>query len=165
MITISEATPNDFKIIQEIAHKSWPVAYGKILYKSQIDFMLESMYGLEVLNDNYTKKNHLFLLINEFENPLGFASYEHHYLNTNTTRLHKLYLLPEAKGRGLGKLLLEKIIKIAYDNKSEIISLNVNKFNNAHLFYQKMGFEIVAVEDLEIGHGYLMEDNKMELKL
>ena len=165
MITISEATPNDFKTIQEIANKSWPVAYGKILSKNQIDFMLESMYALNVLNDNYTKKNHFFLLLNEFEIPLGFASYECHYLNTKTTRLHKLYLLPEAKGKGLGKLLLQKIIKITQLNNSEKISLNVNRFNKSYLFYQKMGFKIVAEEDLEIGNGYLMEDYKMELKI
>ncbi len=165
MITITIATPKDFGTIEHIARQTWPTAYGEILSKNQIDYMLETMYSVDVLNDNFVHKNHRFILIKEFENSLGFASYEHHYLNTTTTRLHKLYLLPEAKGKGLGKLLLEKIIKIAQENRSEKISLNVNRFNKSYLFYKKMGFEIVAEEDLEIGHGYLMEDYKMELKL
>ena len=120
------------------------------------------MYSQAILNDNYTNKNHHFLVVNEFKKTVGFASYEHHYLNTNITRLHKLYLLPVAKGKGLGKLLLEKIIKIAQANNSNKISLNVNRFNKSYLFYQKMGFEIKAEEDIAIGHGYFMEDYKME---
>ncbi len=165
MITITIATPKDFEVIKNIAHQAWPSTYGEILSKAQIEYMLQAMYSKPVLNDNYSNKKHHFILIKEFENILGFTSYEHHYLNTTTTRLHKLYLLPEAKGKGLGKMLLEKIIKIAQENRSEKISLNVNKFNKSYLFYKKMGFEIVAEEDLEIGHGYLMEDYKMELKL
>ncbi len=165
MITITEAIPKDFKTIQQIAYKTWPTAYGEILSKSQIDFMLESMYALDVLNDNYTKKNHRFLLLNEFENPVGFASYEHQYLNSNATRLHKLYLLPESKSKGFGKLLIDEISRVACENNSDKISLNVNRFNSAFKFYQKMGFEIIGEENLFIGNGYFMEDYKMEKKL
>jgi ribosomal protein S18 acetylase RimI-like enzyme len=165
VITITEAIPKDFKTIQQIAYKTWPTAYGEILSKSQIDFMLESMYALDVLNDNYTKKNHRFLLLNEFENPVGFASYEHQYLNSNATRLHKLYLLPESKSKGFGKLLIDEISRVACENNSDKISLNVNRFNSAFKFYQKMGFEIIGEENLFIGNGYFMEDYKMEKKL
>ena len=55
--------------------------------------------------------------------------------------------------------------KIAKENHTDKITLNVNRFNTAYLFYQKMGFEIVAEENLFIGNGYFMDDYKMELKL
>ena len=165
MVTISEAKPNDFKTIQEIAHKAWPFAYGEILSKNQIDYMLESMYTLKVLNSNFTNKKHRFVLLKQFENPIGFASYEHHYLNIRCTRLHKLYILPECIGKGYGQLLLNKIIELSKENKSDTISLNVNRFNKACVFYEKMGFEIIAEENLSIGNNYFMEDYKMEKKL
>ena len=165
MITISKATPNDFETIQQIAHTAWPIAYGEILTKDQIEFMLESMYSIAVLNDNYTNKNHRFLLLNESGNPVGFASYEHHYLNSNNTRLHKLYFLPSEKRKGFGNLLVQEISKIAKENYSDKITLNVNRLNTATHFYQKMGFEIVAEENLFIGNGYFMDDYKMEKKL
>jgi GNAT superfamily N-acetyltransferase len=165
MITISEATTKDFKVIREIAYATWPVTYGAILSKAQIDYMLGILYSEETLTDNLINKGHHFLLLKEKNNCLGYASYEHHYLNTNITRLHKLYFLPETQGKGMGKLMLERIFALAKENKSDKISLNVNRFNKAFVFYQKMGFEIVAEEDLEIGNGYLMEDYKMELKL
>lgn len=165
MITISESTIEDFGTIREIAYATWPVTYGEILSKSQLDYMLEMMYSDATLIDNLTNKGHHFIVINENANPLGFASYEHHYLKTNTTRLHKLYLLPESQGKGMGKMLMNKIVALAKENQCDVISLNVNKFNKSHVFYTKMGFDIVAEEDLEIGNGYLMEDYKMEKKL
>ena len=165
MITISEATTKDFELIREIADKAWPVTYGKILSKSQIDYMLDAFYSEEVLNDNITNRGHHFLLLKEDTFYCGFASYEHHYLNTNGTRLHKLYFLPETQGKGFGKLLLDRVVTLSKENYSVLLSLNVNRFNPAFTFYQKMGFEIVAEEDLEIGQGYLMEDYKMEMPL
>ena len=56
MITISEATSNDFKTIQEIAYQTWPLTYGEILSKTQLDYMLAAFYSEEALNDNVTKK-------------------------------------------------------------------------------------------------------------
>lgn len=164
MITISEATVEDFETIRTIAHTTWPVVYGEILSKAQIDYMLEKMYSVTTLMDNLNK-GHYFILAEEDSVCWGFASFEHHYLNQKCTRLHKIYLLPETQGKGLGKMLLERIINLAKENHSEIISLNVNRFNKAYTFYTTMGFEVVAEEDLDIGNGYLMEDYKMELKI
>lgn len=164
MTTISEATIEDFEAIRRIAHTTWPVAYGEILSKAQLDYMLEKMYSDAALLGNLNKGHH-FVLVKEDSVCLGFASYEHHFLNEKCTRLHKIYLLPETQGKGLGKMLLERIVALAKENHSERISLNVNRFNKAFDFYKKMGFEVVAEEDLDIGNGYLMEDYKMELKI
>ncbi|WP_269242661.1 GNAT family N-acetyltransferase [Flavobacterium limnophilum] len=164
MTTIYEATVEDFETIRSIAHTTWPVTYGEILSKEQLDYMLDKMYSDAALMDNLNKGHH-FLLAKEDSVCLGFASFEHHYLNEKCTRLHKIYLLPETQGKGLGKLLLERIVVLAKENHSDRISLNVNRFNKACAFYKKMGFEVVGQEDLDIGNGYLMEDYKMELKI
>ena len=165
MLTISEATIKDIKVIREIAFKTWPVTYGEILSRAQIDYMLDLFYSEETLTDKLANIGHDFLVLKENEICHGFASCEHHYLNSNCTRLHKLYFLPEYQGKGMGKLMLDKIVALAKDNKTDKISLNVNRFNKAFVFYQKMGFEIIADEDIPIGQGYLMEDYIMEKQL
>ena len=165
MISISEAKPSDFPVIREIAHKTWPVAYGAIISKAQLDYMLEEFYSDATLNYNFTHKNHRFLLVKENSICLGFASYEHHYLGGTKTRLHKIYLLPESQRKGAGKLLLAAVEKLALENNDSIISLNVNRFNSAYNFYEKLGFEKVGEEDIELDFGYLMEDYKLEKKL
>jgi GNAT superfamily N-acetyltransferase len=44
---------------------------------------------------------------------LGFASYQHDYLDDQVTRLHKIYLLPEAQGKGAGRLLIDAVVAYA----------------------------------------------------
>ena len=165
MISISEAKPTDFPIIREIAYKTWPITYGSILSKPQLDYMLEKFYSDAVLYDNFSTKNHRFLMVKEENICLGFASYEHHYLGGSKTRLHKIYLLPESQRKGAGKLILAEVEKLALENDNNIISLNVNRFNSAFNFYKKLGFEKVGEEDIELDFGYLMEDYILEKKL
>ena len=165
MVTIRETQSTDFKLIQEIAYKTWPNVYGEILSAAQLDYMLKAFYSEEVLADNVVNKGHHFILAFEDDFCLGFASFQHDYLDDKVTRLHKIYLLPEAQGKGAGKLLVDAVANYAKKNGSTVISLNVNRFNKALTFYQKIGFEIVGEEDIVLEHGYLMEDYKMEKKL
>ena len=165
MLLIAEATIQDFKTIQGIAYKSWPTTYGSILSKEQIDYMLNLFYSEETLLENLNQKGHRFILVNEGENSIGFASYEHNYLNQKCTRLHKIYLLPEAQGKGAGRLLIEAVENLAKENNCATVSLNVNKFNKAISFYKKLGFEVIADEEILLEYGYKMEDYKMEKKL
>jgi GNAT superfamily N-acetyltransferase len=165
MISISEAKPTDFPVIREIAQISWPVAYGSFISKAQLDYMLDKFYSDAALNDNLNTKNHRFLLAKENENCLGFASYESNYLEEKIVRLHKIYLLPETQGKGVGKLLISEIEKIAHQLNHHAISLNVNRYNKAFNFYTKIGFECIGEEDIELDFGFLMEDFKMLKKL
>lgn len=165
MITISEATLNDIKLIQEIAHITWPVTYGEILSKEQLDYMLEMIYSDEALAAHFHKKEQLFYLISEEETTLGFIGIEHQYKGEETTRIHKIYLLPETQGRGIGKKVIEEIERLALENKSKALSLNVNRFNSALGFYKKIGFDVMDEVNIDIGNGYLMEDYVMEKRL
>jgi ribosomal protein S18 acetylase RimI-like enzyme len=165
MITIIPATTNDYKTIQDIAHQTWPIAYGEILSKAQLDYMLDAFYNEESLKDSVLNKGHHFLLAKEGEETLGFASYEHHYNQKKQTKIHKIYILPQTQGKGIGKILIDFVENIAKENDSTALSLNVNRFNKALHFYQKLGFEIVEEVNVELDHGYLMEDYVMEKKL
>ncbi len=165
MVTITAATQDDFATIQNIAHTTWPDVYGSILSKEQLTYMLDAFYSTETLLDNMVVKNHHFILVHDASSCLGFAAFEHHYLGKPQTRLHKIYLLPAAQGKGAGKALLEAVVAYAKENASTTISLNVNRYNNACSFYEKMGFTTVGQEDIAIGHGYLMEDFKMEKEI
>ena len=165
MISICEASIEDVDSIQNIANETWPVVYGKIITRSQIKYMLELFYSQSALTDSIINKGHDFLLLKVQDGAIGFAAFEHNYYKQKVTRLHKLYLLPSYHRKGLGKLLVNAVMNKAIENSSLIISLNVNKFNPAIAFYQKIGFEIVGEEKLPIGNDFFMDDYKMELKL
>lgn len=165
MITISQAGLNDIETIQEIAHITWPITYGGILSKEQLDYMLNLIYSDEALKTQYEKREQLFYLISEDKITLGFIGIEHNYQGEPVTRIHKIYILPETQGKGFGKKIINKIEKLALENKSKALSLNVNRFNSALDFYKKIGFEITAEVNIDIGNGYFMEDYVMEKQL
>jgi len=165
MIKISEATINDIKLIQNIVQITWPITYGEILSKEQLSYMLDLFYSTEALTEQYDKKEQLFYMIDEDETNIGFIGIEHYYKGKTITKIHKIYLLPETQGKGIGKKVIDEIGKLALENNSTILSLNVNRFNSALGFYKKIGFEVVDEVNIEIGNGYLMEDYVMEKKL
>ncbi|MFB9107278.1 GNAT family N-acetyltransferase [Flavobacterium gyeonganense] len=165
MIKITEAYIEDISKIQQIAHLTWPITYGQILTDEQLDYMLDLIYSDEALISQIEKKEQLFYLISENESILGFIGIEHDYKNEPVTRIHKIYLLPETQGKGIGKKVIEEIQKLALENNSTSLSLNVNRFNSALSFYKKIGFEIIDEVNIDIGNGYLMEDYVMEKKL
>lgn len=165
MITISEAALSDIKQIQNIVDITWPITYGKILSKEQLDYMLGLFYSNEALTLQYNKKEQLFYMIYEDGTNLGFIGIEHNYNGETVTKIHKIYLLPETQGKGIGKKVIDEIGKLASDNNSTALVLNVNRFNSALGFYKKIGFEIVDEVNIDIGNGYLMEDYVMEKRL
>lgn len=162
MIRIFEATSEDFTCVQQIVDQTWPVAYGEILAKAQLDYMIATFYSDEALRSSVSEKGHRFLIAKEGNVSLGFASYEHISNHKPLTKIHKIYVLPHTQGKGIGKKLIAAIEDIARKNQSQAMTLNVNRFNKALGFYQKLGFEIVGEEDIELEHGYLMEDYVME---
>ncbi|WP_406843235.1 GNAT family N-acetyltransferase [Flavobacterium soyae] len=164
MITISEAGVSDIKTIQKITNITWPITYGKILSQTQLDYMLGLFYSEEALTKQIENKEQLFYLISDSESTIGFIGIEHNYKNEAITKIHKIYLLPETQGKGYGKIVFESIEKLALENNSTALLLNVNRFNTALNFYKKLGFEIKETVDIEIGNGYLMEDYVMGKK-
>lgn len=157
MIEVRKAASDDYKTIRELADRTWYPTYLSILSREQLDYMMELMYSPAAFTEQLSLKNHHFLLASEDGIFLGFASYELNY-HSETAKIHKLYVVPEAQGKGVGQKLLSVIENEALKNSNDKIVLNVNRFNKAINFYQKAGFEKAGEEDINIGNGYLMED-------
>ena len=163
-MNIVVATKEQLPIVQELAMIIWPDTYGEILSNVQFDYMMEMMYSIESL-EKQLQNNKIFLLAEIDNRFVGFASYEVNINNSNKTKIHKLYVLPEMQGKGVGKKLIECITDIALTNHNSILNLTVNKNNKAQYFYLKNGFEITEEAVFDIGNGYVMDDYIMEKKI
>jgi len=159
---IVKAGFGDYNLVHTLAEKVWPQTYKNILTQDQITYMFEMMYSQDAYNEQIEKKGHEFLLVRDDSGYLGFASYELNYDNKPITKVHKIYVLPQTQGKGAGRALIDKISQIATDNNNTVVSLNVNRFNSAIGFYEKIGFVKAGQEDIDIGNGYLMEDYIMQ---
>ena len=162
-MNIVVATKEQLAIVKYLAYKIWPNAYETILSKPQLDYMLEMIYSLDSLEKQFDN-GHVFLLIEDNQNFIGFVSYEINCNNSNKTKLQKLYVLPEIQGKGIGKQVIDYIKDKVVLSNNLALFLNVNKFNKAKDFYQKYGFQIVKEEVIDIGNNYIMDDYVMEIK-
>jgi ribosomal protein S18 acetylase RimI-like enzyme len=159
---IYTATSNDIPAIQQIAHDTWPSAYGHILSQQQIDYMMELMYSIPSLQKQM-EKGHVFFIAEVNDVPVGFASVLAE--GNNVYKLNKLYVSPATQKAGAGKALLYRVIEHAKAAKGQSIQLQVNRHNNAKDFYAKHGFTVIQEADFDIGNGFFMNDYVMELSL
>lgn len=157
-MSIRIATLDDIHGIQSVAERTWPIAYGDIITPEQIDYMLNWMYSLEKLKQSVLASDELFLVAEINNEIIGFAGIQFGSPESDYTRLHKLYVLPNYQGSGIGKDLLNEVEKQAISRQTRAIHLNVNKRNIATEFYKKNGFETLEEIVLDIGNGFVMDD-------
>lgn len=160
MITFVKARPIDWVAIAMIAETSWPIAYGDILAQEQIDFMLDTIYSKEGIQEAM-KNDQVFYFLREGKDAVGFIALQ---IVEDVLRIEKLYLLPEAKGKGLGSKSIEFAAEVAQRNNIATLELNVNRSNPAYHFYLKQGFSIVKSVDIPY-HGFVLDDYVMRKEL
>ena len=161
---IIKATEKDIPTIQNLAKKSWNSAYANILEQEQIDYMLDLMYSESTLKTHFENPNYQYYLINQDEVFLGFIGFEFHS-KPETTKLHRIYFLKEAQGKGLGKKTLEFVKTETEKAGDKRLTLTVNKNNNAKNFYESQGFKVYDEAIFDIGNGYVMDDYLMEFNI
>ncbi|MFY7910891.1 MAG: GNAT family N-acetyltransferase [Emticicia sp.] len=151
------ATHKDIKAIREIANKTWFVTYEPILGKEQPKFMFDTIYSEEALSQQMDD-GQTFVLQILGDDILAFASFSiKDNSQTDTYKLNKLYLNPEFQGGGYGKKLISFVEEKVKALGAMYLDLNVNRYNKARFFYEKVGFVITKEEDIPIGE-YWMND-------
>jgi GNAT superfamily N-acetyltransferase len=164
MYFIRTATPDDVETIRDLAEKTWRHTYTPILEKAQLNFMLTEIYSAEKVAAQLKHNIQTYLLLIEDNKPVAFAAYSPREEDPEIYKLHKLYCLPETQGKGYGKVLINEVIHKTLEAGKKILDLNVNRYNKAKKFYEKMGFEVAYEEDVPIG-AYWMNDYVMRKKL
>ncbi|MES2267946.1 MAG: GNAT family N-acetyltransferase [Bacteroidota bacterium] len=164
MYLIREATVTDVDAILQIAHQTWWPTYEPLLGKEQVAYMLDELYTTEKIGKQITEKQQTFLLLTEDGQPVAFAAYSPREDNAEIYKLHKLYCQPATQGKGYGKILINAVASKTLEACKHALELNVNRYNKAKTFYEKMGFEVIYEEDIPIGP-YWMNDYVMRKSL
>ncbi|MFT4023131.1 MAG: GNAT family N-acetyltransferase [Flavihumibacter sp.] len=158
-LVIRNADQDDIPTIGWLAHQVWPVAYGQLIPAAQLDYMLDLFYSPASLEKQIREWNHRFIIAEINLQEVGFASYSH--LHNGLWKLHKLYVLPELQGKGIGRALIDMVEEEVRTHQGAHLVLNVKKDNPAIRFYESLGFSIERAEIIDIGQGYRMDDYVM----
>lgn len=117
---------------------------GTAFYDPCLDTMFEYHFG------NNTR---YFVAISENELLGGAGIYPTDGLPIETCELVKMYLLSSSRGKGIGRLLLEKCIETAKEMGYKKMYLETtHELNSAISMYEKFGFKYLENRMGESGH-------------
>ena len=177
MIEIKKATQDDLQVIHDMAQVVFRYTYREILSPEQMEYMMEMMYSLPNLHQQLEDGHHYYIAYDNANRnaPCGYVSVQYQGKDDDGVEvyhLHKIYVMPQAQGRGVGMRLFQRIVdhvkSVVHDpamfRQQHIrIELNVNKHNSAVNFYKHIGMRIIHEEDYPIGNGFYKTDYIMAL--
>ena len=163
-ITIMPLQPQDIDTLLPVAHRIWHAHYPGIITVEQIDYMLARGYSRQVILDEIEHQGISWLVIRDDTTMIGFISVGPY--GDDIMKLHKLYLLPEYHGTGIGSRALKQVEQLALRHKAATLVLNVNRHNHKAISaYVRAGWQVADEVILDIGNGYVMNDYSMKKQL
>ncbi|PUZ30223.1 Acetyltransferase (GNAT) domain-containing protein [Chitinophaga costaii] len=163
-MTYTIATLQDIPTIRALAQKIWPPTYAAILQPEQLSYMMEMMYSTDALATQINDGTYTYLLFTEAGQPAGFAAFSAQE-EAGIYKLHKIYLDTTLQGKGLGRDMMHTVKQLVTSKGAHTLELDVNRYNKALHFYERLGFIIYKEKDTHIGEGYYMNDYVMRIRL
>lgn len=144
--TIRPADEEDIALIAELAHRIWPAAYQDILTGEQVTNMLMRIYSTENLRKEMAE-GHRFWIVSDNSREIAFAS---GYRDSDIVWIKKIYVHPENKGLGLGRMLIETIEQSFAPVREVRLLVNPNN-EPAKAFYRHIGFSEIGRKPVQMG--------------
>jgi len=160
-LAIVAATAADLGTVARLAGVTWRRHYPGIISREQIDYMLARGYAESALRQFLDVPGAGLAIARAGREPVGFAAW-YRAEAAATTKLDKLYVLPEVQGLGVGRRLIAHVEDAARADRADTLILNVNKRNTSSIaFYQRCGFQVRESVVIDIGQGFFMDDHVM----
>ena len=163
MITFRTATPSDIPLLQELAQAIWPRAFLTIITREQLDLMVSKMYDPATIRSEM-QNGVVWKVVEDKGLPIGYLSYS--MVGPSECKLHKIYVLHEHHGRGIGRKCLAEAARYARENNAKTLFLMVNRANEKALHaYRAFGFREAESINWEFAPGFILHDYRMALEL
>ena len=167
-ILIKKAAEENLKTIHEMAQVVFRHTYRDILSPEQMEYMMDMMYSMPNLKLQL-QEGHCYYIAYSNQMPCGYVSVQYEGPDSEGVEvfhLHKIYVMPDIQGKGVGLRLFETAtdhVRDAMSGQYARIELNVNKYNKAVDFYRHLGMRVLLEEDFPIGNGFYKTDYIMGL--
>ena len=135
--------------------------YDPIIGVEQNNYHLEKFQSVHAIKEQL-EQGYIYYVLFEDENMLGFFAF---YPREDALYLSKFYLAKKYRGKGYGKAMLLFLKQEVRKLGLAAIELNVNRFNPTTAIYDHLGFHIIRAEQVQIGHGFIMDDYVYRLEI
>lgn len=144
-----------------LAREIWQEHYLPIIGLEQVDYMVSKFQSERAITDQIADAYEYFVVVQD-EKSMGYMAVVPK-MSEASLMLSKIYVKKSARGRGLGRKMLEFMDNLCRHRNIKKIWLTVNK-NNRHAiaWYSRMGFINTASLIQDIGEGFVMDDFRME---
>lgn len=155
---LQQVSPSETEEVEAMARSIWPAVYSDLIPASQIEYMLNWMYAPEKIRTEIKEERVSWFWIELGDERVGFLA-GGPLSEQGDFPLHKIYLLPESQGKGLGGRAMKELFSYAAEQGSKRVQLRVNRENTQALrFYESQGFLLTGMDKAAIGDGFVMDD-------
>lgn len=157
MITIRIADKWDAELIAVLSQQTFIETFASTNSKENMDKFLQESFSKEMLIKEVGASGNLFLLSYEEDKPVGYVRLRENnnppeLSGTNSMEIARIYVVKDAIGKSVGKLLMQECISIAEQKNKSLIWLGVWEHNKRAIdFYTKWGFEKFATHIFKLG--------------
>jgi diamine N-acetyltransferase len=147
-IDIQLIQPEHLRLLHAICIDSYSQNFAHHWEEGGLENYLDDVFGAQKLRTELLNKSILYYVAFMEEQPVAFMKLNLASnlpgLNTDEgLELDKVYILPAFKGKGIGKILLDKAFETAKINKKKVFWLCVIDTNKEAIsFYEKTGFKL-----------------------
>lgn len=161
MIQIDKVKPDEIDKVKELLSYTWKATYGKYYLPTIIEKITAERHNSKLLSRQANDPNTYFASAKENGKIVGLITI--YKKNKETASLERIYVHPEAQGKGIGSLLMDSAFK--YFPNIKRVTANCEKQNtNSCRFYLKKGFKKI-MEKEEVVEGTKMTTVEFEKEL
>ena len=149
------AIADDVHLLYSVCRESYVESFADHWQKGGLDWYLEKVYGMDALQRDLANPAINYFISYYDGQPAGFMKVK---LNSplsdtrkDTIEIEKLYFLTKYQRKGLGKLMIERAVRLSEDLGAGALWLSVIDTNSSAIsFYENNGFTRFNKTRLEI---------------
>ena len=148
-----------------LAREIWTEHYTPIIGAEQVEYMLSKFQSAERILEDIGSNGYRYFIAYDGAKPVGYFAVKPEK-DEHALFLSKFYVEKNSRGRGIARLMLDRMLQIAAEDGLDHIWLTVNKHNTVSInIYKKLGFCIEEEMVTDIGYGFVMDDYKMRMDI
>ena len=152
---IREVGEADVEILSEVSTRSY-LQHFQHLWEDNGKAYAERSFNMQELSRQLSDEANKYYIAFVDDEPVGFLKLRPSnsleiFGNADAFEIERIYLVREAKGKGIGKAMMRFSVGMARETGKDLVWLKVMDSNQKTIgFYESCGFEIVATETLDL---------------